>query len=262
MSGEVTNTDPGYIKDGWLSKPNKRHWKKAQHCRPLKDTPEARESARLINEFTKKASDVLRKSAVNRRRERKKMMAANIILVRDTGDHLPKIKPFYRKHELKLGAFAQMPCEKAIARLADIKQILPKNSACSYKRLAKDVATQIVKLDGVYIHLKGPDEYGHSKDPKGKKKAIERIDKEFFNPLLASLDMKNTIIAVTSDHATECRKGIHTNAPNPLLIYSPSMRPGHKKKFCEKECKKGQLKTTIGKNLIKLLKNMQTQRNN
>ena len=38
--------------------------------------------------------------------------------------------------------------------------------------------------NAIYVHLKGPDEFGHDGDAIGKMKNIEEIDKRFFGTLL------------------------------------------------------------------------------
>ena len=44
--------------------------------------------------------------------------------------------------------------------------------------------------NAIYVHLKGPDEFGHDGDAIGKMKNIEEIDKRFFGTLLDNIDTK------------------------------------------------------------------------
>ncbi|MBA2312419.1 MAG: hypothetical protein H0V97_06425 [Actinobacteria bacterium] len=72
--------------------------------------------------------------------------------------------------------------------------------------------------DGLYIHIKGPDVPAHDGDYQAKIQSIEDIDRSFFAPLLDSLDLGRTIVAVTADHSTSCARKAHTDGPVPLLV--------------------------------------------
>jgi len=108
-------------------------------------------------------------------------------------------------------------------------------------------------FDGLYIHIKGPDESGHDGDYNEKKGKIEEIDKYFFRSLLNKIDLKNVIIAVTGDHSTPCVLGAHSCDPVPLLIAGADIHPDGSLSFSEKAAKLGSLGEVIGKDLLEKL---------
>jgi 2,3-bisphosphoglycerate-independent phosphoglycerate mutase len=89
--------------------------------------------------------------------------------------------------------------------------------------------------DGVYVHLKGPDEPGHDGDQDAKIKAIENIDKYYLGALLEKRELKETAFIITCDHATPPSARGHTDDPVPFIIYSPYRRGDGMKVFTERE---------------------------
>ncbi len=87
------------------------------------NSSEAKEAALLLNEFTQKSHKVLNESPVNKKRISQNKLAANIILSRDAGDHLPKFPPLSSLYNLKFGSFVQMPVERGIALLTGMEII-------------------------------------------------------------------------------------------------------------------------------------------
>jgi 2,3-bisphosphoglycerate-independent phosphoglycerate mutase len=98
------------------------------------------------------------------------------------------------------------------------------------------------KYDCFYIHLKGPDEPGHDGNYKLKTEIITAIDKYFFGPLLQQISLKDTIICVTSDHATPCELKVHSDTPVALMISGGKVvGDGTVNNFSERECANGSL---------------------
>ncbi len=215
LSSDVTNTHPGYIRKrigdelvGVAVKINN----KIKECKPL--TPNAKITADIINDFIKQSHEVLSKAGLK----------ANYILTRGAGNHLPNLKSFKDKYGLKMALVAKMPVELGVARIIGVDTI---NETSDYHQLAINVADAINDYDIVYVHIKGPDVYGHIGDAVGKKKAIERIDKEFFPELLNRIRLSDTTICVTSDHATPACVGGHSSDPVPYLITNNKSNTGH-----------------------------------
>lgn len=91
-------------------------------------------------------------------------------------------------------------------------------------------------VDVVYVHLKGPDEPGHDGNFKGKVKAIEDIDKFFVRSLLASIDLNDTALIVTADHATPPSVKAYTDDPVPVVLAGLNVAPDKVVKLTEEEC--------------------------
>ena len=126
-----------------------------------------------------------------------------------------------------------------------MKTYKPQNNL---RKEAKKVITLLRKHKGVYFQIKDPDTFGHLGDKKGKTKAIEKIDKEFFSEII-KLDLTKHIIIVTADHSTPCSRKAHGKEPTPLLI--TGIKKDKSKRFTEKECKKGFLNLVQGQDLLK-----------
>ena len=251
LCGEIENVDPAYYRKGKLSVAKGKEEKFddiVQESKPVKDyekNPEAQNAAKLVNEFVKKSRNVLENHPINHKRAAEGKLKANVILARGAGDCLPKFPPFKKQFGINFATFVEMPVERGIAKLMDIEIVeLPqptKDLAADYQLRAKMALDEIKNYDGLYIHIKGPDEPAHDGKVKEKIKSIELIDKNFFEPLLADLDLKQAIIAVTADHSTPCAKKSHSADPVPLLISGGDVEPDNTTNFSEKECEKGSL---------------------
>jgi 2,3-bisphosphoglycerate-independent phosphoglycerate mutase len=184
-------------------------------CVPESKEEGAVRAARLVNEFTRKAQQVLDSSEVNKERVREGKLPANIVLLRDAGDHLPNPKPFEKKYGVAGTALVEMPAEVGIAKLLGMKMV-PIKDRNDISEKARLFSSELKEENVVYVHIKGPDEFGHDGDARGKKKNIELIDREFFSVALRHID--DITLAVSCDHATPCTLKRHSADPVPLLV--------------------------------------------
>jgi 2,3-bisphosphoglycerate-independent phosphoglycerate mutase len=257
LSGWVTNTDPAYGRVGVFSVTKDKFENVVLASEPMpgyEGDLSAQESAKLLNEFSEKAAKVLNESAVNKSRVNAGKLPGNFIIARDAGDHVPQFPSFSSIHNLKFGSFVQMPIEKGISLLTGIDIIeFPGSTGhldVDYPIWAKIALDSIQKCDGIYVHIKAPDEPAHDGDFQKKKESIEAIDEHFFSSLLAKLDLKNTIIAVTADHATVCAKKVHTADPVPLLISGGNIKADGSMSFSERTAKLGSIGEIKGMDVI------------
>jgi 2,3-bisphosphoglycerate-independent phosphoglycerate mutase len=260
LSGWITNTDPAYTREGVFGVAKEKFENFVVESSPMtgyENSEEAHEAASLLNEFTQKSHKILSESYVNKKRISENKLAANIILSRDAGDHLPKFPPIATCYNIKFGSFVEMPVEKGIALLTGMEVIaVPSSSGhldVDYPVWAKIALDSIKKYDAIYVHIKGPDEPAHDGNFRKKKEVIEAIDKFFFTNLLAKLDINNTILAVTSDHSTVCAIKAHSADPVPLLITGGNIKPDGSLSFSEKAAKLGSLGELNGRDIMPLL---------
>jgi len=260
LSGWITNTDPAYEREGVFGLAKEKFENFVAEAKPMpgyENSAEAKEAAILLNEFTQKSHKVLNESLVNKKRISENKLPANVILSRDAGDHLPKFPPIDSLYNLKFGSFVQMPVEKGIALLTGMEIIdVPASTGhldVDYPIWAKVALGSIKKYDGIYVHIKGPDEPAHDGDFNKKKEIIEAIDKFFFTSLLSQLDINNTIIAVTADHSTVCAIKAHSADPVPLLISGSNIKPDGSLGFSEKAARLGSIGELCGQDIMPLL---------
>ncbi|MCM8766008.1 MAG: phosphoglycerate mutase, partial [Candidatus Omnitrophica bacterium] len=122
-------------------------------------------SAKLTNEFMEKSQQILEESEINKKRIKEGKLPANVILTRDAGDRLPKFPSLKERWGVNFGCFVEMPVERGIALLTGMEIVdlpLPAGDfAKDYSLRAEKVLGVIDKFDGLYVHLKGPDEPAH-----------------------------------------------------------------------------------------------------
>ena len=216
LSAAISNTDPAYARvAGFGAAKEPSGTDHVLRCVPESKEEGAIRAAKLVNEFTQKAQQVLDSSEVNAERVREGKLPANLVLLRDAGDHLPNPMPFEKKYGMTGTALVEMPAEVGIAKLLGMKMVPIKERKDMLEK-ARLFSTELKDGTVVYVHIKGPDEFGHDGDARGKKRNIESIDREFFSTALGHID--DSTIAVSCDHATPCTLKRHSADPVPLLV--------------------------------------------
>jgi len=257
LSADVSNTDPAYERHGVFGVAKEKFDNIALEAKPLSDTKEAKEAAQLTNEFVEKSRAVLEASEVNKKRLKNDKLQANIILARDAGEGLPKFPKINEVYKLKFGCFVEMPVERGIALLTgmDVIELPPTTGSMEkdYALRADKVVTSMKEFDGLYIHIKGPDEPAHDGDFKSKKESIELIDEAFFGRLLPKIDLNETIIAITADHSTPCPLKAHSDDPVPLLVVGGGVSSDGLEAFSETLAQKGSLGELMGPQIMPYL---------
>ncbi len=261
LSGHITNTDPAYARDNLFGQALDKFQDVVLESKPMpgyEDLLEAIESAGLLNEFTQKSRQVLNNSAVNKKRISRNLPPANIILCRSAGDSLPKFPSFSSLYNnLKIGCFVEMPVERGIALLTGMDIVdIPSSTGhldVDYPVWVKVILDALNRYDGLYIHIKGPDEPGHDGDFIKKKDIIEMIDKFFFANFISKINSNDFIVCVSADHSTPCVKKAHSQGPLPLVICGSGISPDGSLSFSEKAAKLGSLGELQGSQVMPLL---------
>ncbi|UCH12708.1 MAG: 2,3-bisphosphoglycerate-independent phosphoglycerate mutase [Candidatus Omnitrophota bacterium] len=260
LSGDITNTDPAYAKQGAFGIALPKFEKVLGKAKPVEgkeNDPACVLSAELINEFTEKSRVVLNNSQVNKKRIDEGKLPANVILSRDAGSSLPKFPKIGVLYNLRFGCFVEMPVEKGIALLTGMEVVdIPGPSGDLEKDyiLRAEKVKQAVKIyDGLYIHIKGPDEPAHDGNLEAKMASIEAIDKFFFGKLIPDINLEDVVIAVTADHSTPCMMKAHTDDPVPFMLIKNAQKSDGIGNFSESNSKKGSIGTINGTGIMPLL---------
>ncbi len=177
--------------------------------------PTALRTARILNEFTSRSYELLSGHPVNDRRR----VPANIILSRYPGIGF-SVESFARKYAMSAGCVSAVPATLGMGRLLGM-DVLRVGTGTPDTNLELKVAKALEMLetrDFVFLHVKGCDVLSHDANRDGKIKFIERLDSEFFAPLLGSLP-EDCLLVVTSDHVTSSLDGEHKSGVVPIAIY-------------------------------------------
>ena len=247
LSSEITNSDPAYTIVNGLGVVTPNAEMILKTVQPIDNKEASKASATLVNEFIEKSHTLWENHPINQKRAKEGKLKANVVLTRDAGHLLPKFFNINQHYKVNFAALADMHAERGIAKLAGMESsLLPPPTGnlqndCEIR--VKALIDLLPKHDCFYIHLKGPDEPGHDGNCNLKTKVISAIDKYFFGPLLNQISITDTLLCVTTDHATPCELKVHSDTPVPVLIAGDKLGTGKANKFCERECAKGTLGT-------------------
>jgi 2,3-bisphosphoglycerate-independent phosphoglycerate mutase len=248
LSSHITNSDPAYTIINGIGVAQTNVEMVLKTCEPTDETEAAKVSAGLVNEFIEKSHNLWENHPLNLKRSKEGKLKANVVLTRDAGHLLPKFFNINQHYNVDFACLADMHAERGIAQLAGMDStLLPPPTG----NLQADMGIRVKALleampnhNCFYIHLKGPDEPGHDGNYNLKTEIISAIDKHFFGPLLKQISLKDTLICVTSDHATPCALKVHSDTPVALLISGDKVKGDDKiSKFSEKEAAIGSLGT-------------------
>ena len=252
LSDEISNTDPAYDKVGGIGiakAVNNTQDIYIQESKAQEDTEPAKVAAKMLNEFTTQVVQLLKDHPVNRTRIAAGKKPMNCILARDSGNRYPNVEPINKKYNMTIGGIVDMPVEIGISKVLGIKMFEAGDSV-DYEKKAKVAADSLKSVNAIYVHIKGPDEFGHDGDARGKKKNIEDIDRRFFGTLMQELNKTDAAIVVSGDHSTPCVKKGHSDDPVPLLVSSSRVKQDGSARFTENYAKRGRLGLLMGTDVL------------
>ena len=242
LSGQVTNTDPGFDAHGPFGVPVAAPAKAPRRCAAMVDDKFAADSASLVNLFVDRSAEILEKSEVNRIRRARGSLPANLLLVRDAGDAIPTLGSFRKRTGRSLAMFGHIPAERALAGLVGARFVSASPEASATTDYYADLVQRLLSdpADVVFVRVKGTDEPSHDGRPHDKVRAVAEIDAELIGPLGEALGPDGTLI-VTCDHATPCELGIHSADRVPTTVAGPGIEADGVDAFSERACASGGL---------------------
>ena len=251
LSSEISNTDPAYARIAGMGVAKAvGDYLEIEKSLPLNESPSAKLSATLVNEFTEQSLDIMKKSETNKIRKEKGRKLLNSILLRDAGNKFPDVIPINDLHAMKFSCIVDMPVEIGISNVLKMKTFSA-GGLTDYEEKARVAAKAMETQNAIYVHIKGPDEFGHDGDAIGKMKNIEEIDQRFFGTLLDNIDTTKVSIVISGDHSTPCINRGHSDDPVPVLVSGDSVKKDGTVRFTEDEAKKGKIGLLAGADVIK-----------
>ncbi len=251
LSPDISNTDPAYARiNGMGVAKAAGDYLKIEKSLPLNESDGAKASAALVNEFTDQSLKIMSESQVNMRRKSEGKKLLNSILLRDAGNKFPNVLPINQLHQMQFSCIVDMPVEIGIANVLKMKTFSA-GGLTDYEEKARVAAKSMETQNAIYVHIKGPDEFGHDGDALGKMENIEEIDKRFFGTLLDNIDTSKVVIVVSGDHSTPCINKSHSDDPVPVLVSGDRVRKDGTTRFTEEQAKRGKIGLLAGADVIK-----------
>jgi len=190
--------------------------------RPLKDTPEAKKTAQVINKFVRKSWEILRFHELNKEREKEGKLPANILITRGAGIY-QKVESLKDRYGITSCCIAGSALYKGVARYVgmDILKVEGATGRVDTNISAKAAAAveALEKYDFVFVHVKGADNASHDGSLEKKLLMIRKVDK-----LANILKDENAWLILTADHSTPLSVKRHSADPVPVLIYGKGIR--------------------------------------
>jgi 2,3-bisphosphoglycerate-independent phosphoglycerate mutase len=251
LSSYITNTDPAYSRiSGMGIAKAVTDYMKIEKCLPLDDSENSDFTAKLVNEFTEQSLNIMKTSEVNHRRKENDKKLLNSILLRDAGNRYPVVKPINDLYSMNFSCIVDMPVELGISEVLKMKAFSA-GGLTDYEEKARVAAKAMESQNAIYVHLKGPDEFGHDGDAIGKMKNIEEIDRRFFGTLLDNIDTKKISVIISADHSTPCINKGHSDDPVPILVSGDLIEKDSSARYTEAEAKKGNIGLLEGPEVVK-----------
>lgn len=198
-------------------------------------TPAAERMAGLINEFVRRANELLKNEP-----------KGNTILLRGFGS-LPRMATLPELFKLRCGVLATYPMYRGLAKLIGMDE-LPAGDTFSSQ--LDELERSWDAYDYFFIHVKGTDAAGEDGDFSGKVQVIEEVDALL--PRLTAL--QPDVLVVTGDHSTPSVLKAHSWHPSPVLLSSRWTRPnGWVQGFGESDCAQGTLGHVYSSDLMGLM---------
>ena len=250
LSANISNTDPAYARiDGMGIAKAVGDFLKIERCLPLDETDSSLLTSNLVNEFTEQTLKIMKESIINKNRDEQNKKLLNSILLRDAGNKIPNVQYINEKYSMKFSCIVDMPVEIGISNILQMKAFSA-GGLTDYEEKAKVAAKALNTENAIYVHLKGPDEFGHDGDAIGKMKNIEEIDRRFFGTLLENIDKENVVIVISADHSTPCINKGHSDDPVPLLVSGNKIKNDNTERFTEHDSKNGEIGLLEGAQVI------------
>jgi 2,3-bisphosphoglycerate-independent phosphoglycerate mutase len=214
-----------------------------QPFRPLlikAESPEAQQTADLLNELILKSQELLANHPINLKRVAEGKDPANSIWPWSPG-YRPQMETMSATFpEIKRGAvISAVDLIKGIGRYAGLRNIEVEGATGLYNTNYENKAAAAIEAlktdDFVYLHIEASDEAGHEGDVDLKIKTIEYLDRRVVGPIYeATKDWKEPVaISVLPDHPTPCAIRTHTAEPVPFFIWYPGIEPDDVETFDE-----------------------------
>ncbi len=250
LSSRISNTDPAYSNIGGMGVAKTIGDNlKIEKCVALEENEDAKITAKIVNEFSEQTVKILKESQINKNRQEQNKKQLSCILLRDAGNKYPDVIPINERYAMNFSCIVDMPVELGISDVLKMKAF-EAGGLTDYEEKAKVAAKAMDTQNAIYVHLKGPDEFGHDGDAIGKMKNIEEIDQRFFKTLVEHIDTSKVAIMISADHSTPCINKGHSDDPVPILVSGDFIKNDGTTRMTEQQAKKGSIGLLQGSEVV------------
>lgn len=222
------------------------------------DVAGANKTARIVNEFVKRAHEVLEDHPVNRERRKQGLPPANIVLPRGAGTAVD-LEPFEERYGLRGAMIVEVDLVRGVGEYLEMSVIHVEGATGGQDTDEMAIARAVVEAfddhDFVLANIKCPDLGGHDGDCRMKIEAIEKVDRAVAY-ILDHLDWDHTTIMIAADHCTPCSLMDHSGDSIPVAFYGYGTRPDDVDRYGERACAKGIMGHLRGMEVMEALLNM------
>lgn len=215
--------------------------------------PEAKSTADLLNDLTRKSWKILKDHPVNQRRRAAGKDLANSIWLWSPGKR-PKMWTFQERFGVTGAVISAVDLIRGIGKYAGLEIIKVPGATglydTNYEGKADAALAALKQKDFVYVHVEAPDEAGHEGNLELKIRTIEDLDARLVGRILAGINPAETVVAVLPDHPTPVEKRIHVRDAVPFAIRGPGQRPDAVERYDEQSCVSGSFGTVRGSTFI------------
>jgi 2,3-bisphosphoglycerate-independent phosphoglycerate mutase len=244
---------PGGIDTVETTPPHDIHGKKITEFLPKG------EGSELLLTIMEASRELFADHPVNRKRVAEGKLPGNSVWFWGQGK-APRIPTFRQRFGLSGSVVAAVDLIKGIGIYAGLDVVKVPGATgytdTNYRGKAEYAIRELEEKDFVLIHVEAPDEAGHNGNVREKIKAIERIDREMLNPLLARIREKGNLrILLLPDHPTPVAIRTHAQEPVPFVFYPapPGLSSSPGSRYTEAHAKDAGLELPRGTMLIEYL---------
>ncbi|HEX78961.1 MAG TPA: cofactor-independent phosphoglycerate mutase [Dehalococcoidia bacterium] len=207
----------------------------------------------FLNQLMDSSTVVLVGHPVNRARQAKGDLPANMIWLFWGSGPVPQMPAFEKTYGLKAALTSGVDLLCGLGRMMSMEILEIPNVTDGldndFEGQTEGALKSLDKNDIVVIHIEAPDEAGHSGCIEDKVEAIQRIDKEVVSRL-KSYRPGNLRLLIMPDHPTPIEIRTHVAEPVPFVLWGPGFSANGAKRFTEAEAKTTGLFIDKGYNIM------------
>lgn len=208
-------------------------------------SPEAKETADLLNNLILQSQELLKDHPVNQKRISEGKDPANSIWPWSPGFR-PAMKTMQELYGFEKGSvISAVDLIRGIGTYAGLEVIHVEGATglynTNYEGKARAALEALETNNFVYLHIEASDEAGHEGDVELKVRTIEDIDNRVIRIIYEKLQTwgEPVAIALLPDHPTPCAIRTHTRKPVPFVIYKPGKTPDGVTRYDEFSAREG-----------------------